>query len=322
MSKTTDSTNTNTLSALALRDADRRFSPATTKCLIFSGKPEDWSVWSMKFKSTLFEMGLLSLIQGNVDEGSEKYLGLNTCLYYLLPKVIGDANIPLIHGSANEGDGLGAWKVLEPEYLHRNSSLRQRLKSDLKLVKFSDYLDKPSSYFIRVNETVNHLKQIQVAIEDDDLVLTLRDQLPPSEYQTVIYDINKQGSSMTFEETKRLVIATHDVLSAHKGSSGSKYDANEVEQAMIAWRGRNNNSPSRKVEENKRPLQTIGHLVRAAATVDTEDTIAMQAMYIAPIIVLTLMLLRPAWWSLPLIKRRVLFPPLRQITTRRAILLW
>jgi len=183
--------------------------------------------------------------------------------------VIGDANIPLIQGSVNEGDGIGAWKALEAEYLHRNSSLRHRLKSDLKLVKFSDYLDKPSSYFIRVNEIVNHLKQIQVAIEDDDLVLTLRDQLPPSEYQTVIYDINKQGSSMTFEETKRLVIATHDVLSAHKGSSGSKYDANEVEQAMIAWRGRNNNSPSIYQQEggrkqaaaanNRAPCTRCGH---------------------------------------------------------------
>src|SRR5688572_29764691 len=93
----------------------------------FSGKLEDWALWSTRFKGIAYKKGLLDLledVEANLADPSkivvvEAEKNKNKALYYKLISKLDDENATVVRNEA-ENDGKQAWLRLYIKYHNEN----------------------------------------------------------------------------------------------------------------------------------------------------------------------------------------------------------
>ena len=180
---------------------------------IFDGKPKDWPAWRERFESILDINDMLDvLLPGaarptNAGAEQRKWDKTNRNIYARLILRTAGTPLGLVKQHKAERDGLEAWKALLAKYEQKGEVKMSSLHEQLINTSMKASED-PESYFLKLEEIREKLKELDVTIEDNTLkgIATAR---MPSEYaplRTVVDTIK----DLSYDGLKEHVKAFYD----------------------------------------------------------------------------------------------------------------
>ncbi len=182
----------------------------TVKTVFFSGKDEDWSEWSFRFKALLAQQQLIELVKEEhlLNHESTQTDLKNTLLYYKIVTAVHADAFTIVRG-VPEGDGVSAWKALQDRYekmsqLKKDQLLQKIFSPSFNHLRTEERID---TFIDRILEIHRQLSNAGEALSDQVIIGIIKNGLPWKDYETVLTHIQLNGN-LNFNE-QILILKTH-----------------------------------------------------------------------------------------------------------------
>ena len=183
-------------------------SEKTIRSLPFSGKQEDWRMWSRKFLARAELKGYQEILEGTkkapsaslvIDESTatgkrlSKLRRANTMAYNDLLMACEDE---VSFGAVDEaltkdlpkGDARQAWLNLQAKYESTTAASKKQLKKEFHTSSLNDVTKDPDEWITNLERMRIRLKAMKHEISDEDLMIHVLNNLP-EEYDNLVEDL-------------------------------------------------------------------------------------------------------------------------------------
>ena len=169
------------------------------RIISFSGKRNDWRVWSRKFLAVVEKRGYKKILTGAVKITSsstddEKKFGVNAYNNLLLAMTEGISFglvDELTSGSCPEGDAFKAWKKLMARYESQTSASKVKIMGQLLTSRLTKRNKDPEVWISELEMLRSRLSEMGTTIDDEFLILHILNNLP-SDYDNVVENLEER----------------------------------------------------------------------------------------------------------------------------------
>ena len=169
----------------------------------FSGKRNDWRVWSRKFLAVAEKRGYkkvltksLELTSNSTDE--EKQLGVNAYNDLLLA-MNESISFGLVDESKSavcpDGDAAKAWEKLMKRFESRTSASKVKIMGQLHASRLTKKTKDPEVWISELEILRSRLEEMGTTVDDEFLILYILNNLP-SEYDNVVENLEERVDSI------------------------------------------------------------------------------------------------------------------------------
>jgi hypothetical protein len=176
---------------------------------VFSGRPDDWFTWCMKFKAVLEDKDLLEYLGAKrpgatAKEKQAEYDKANKKIYGKIVSLVKGAAIGIIMPFEETRDGNGAWAALKAKYELKGRAQKSALQAELMKDELSSDED-PDAYFARIEAIQRRLRELEVDVSDETMIGIASARLP-SAYDAlqVLFDADDELTYDAFKERVRV----------------------------------------------------------------------------------------------------------------------
>ena len=165
------------------------------RALMFSGNPDDFELWSVKFKGYLRIQKLHTVLETPAEGDSDK----NAEIFAYMVQFLDDKSISLIMRDAPD-DGRKAYKILKNHYLGSSKPRIISLYTELTSLKMGGS-EAVTEYVLRAETAASRLKDAGETISDHLLIAMVLKGLPNS-FKAFTTIISNTDDKMEFSKFK------------------------------------------------------------------------------------------------------------------------
>ena len=162
----------------------------TIRIIVFSGKEEDSNQWLKTFMAMETARGMREVINPILPEADQEANDNNKVYSDLLLACQEDVTFGIIEESTTEafpdGDARLAWKRLNEKFEPKTGASKVQLKSEFQKMKLVDPDEDPDIWINTLELMRRKLKNLNVEINDEDLMLHILNNIPTKDYKTTI----------------------------------------------------------------------------------------------------------------------------------------
>ena len=221
------------------------------RIISFTGKRNDWRVWSRKFLAVAEKRGYKKVLTGTLTISSdstdeEKQLGVNAYNDLLLAMTEG-ISFGLVDESTSslcpDGDAAKAWKKLKARYESQTSASKVKIMGQLHASRLTKKSKDPEVWISELEILRSRLNEMGTTIEDEFLILHILNNLP-SEYDNVVENLEERVDSVInplgIEDVRQKLSEKFEKMKIRKKFKNDSDDEDEQALYTTKFKGRCN----------------------------------------------------------------------------------
>ena len=207
------------------------------RVLPFSGKEEDWNMWSKKFLATAKRRGYKEILIGKADlpdpdeplddlnPTEKKILAANELAYNdLLLACSDDISFGIVdscvYNEDGDGDARKAWSQLSERYEPKTGATKVQLKAMFNKCRLANVEKDPEEWIVELERIRQRLAVMKSHIGDEDMLVHILNNMP-KEYESIV------ESSEEKLELGKLTLSALRVVLQTKYQRMKRYDEKE-----------------------------------------------------------------------------------------------
>ena len=173
------------------------------RIIAFSGKQNDWRVWSQKFLAVAEKRGYRKVLTGaltltSTSSAEEKQLGINA-YNDLLIAMTENISFGLVDESKSsvypDGDAAKAWKKLMKRLESQTSASKVKIMGQLHASRLTKKTKDLEVWISELEILRSRLAEMGTIVDDEALILHILKN-PPSDYNNVVENLEEQVDSV------------------------------------------------------------------------------------------------------------------------------